>query len=285
MKVLRTVAELRAHLAPERAAGRSIALVPTMGAFHAGHEALMRAARQAGDVVVVSSFVNPTQFDERADLERYPRDEARDARIAREQGVDLLFAPDARDVYPPGFATTVSVEGIPAAFEGAVRGPSHFSAVATIVTKLFNMVGADVALFGQKDAQQLAVVRRLVADLDLPVRVEAVPTVRDPDGLALSSRNVRLDETDRGRALALSSGLRAAQAAMGAGAREPGALRTAALDAMAAHDVEPEYLGLVDPDTFAPLAALDGGALLVVAARVGDVRLIDNALITTDQGP
>jgi len=281
MRTLRTVAALREHLAARRTAGRTIALVPTMGAFHAGHEALMRAAGAHADVVVVSLFVNPTQFDERADLAAYPRDEARDAAIAARAGADVLFAPSAEAVYPPGFATVVGVGGVAEPLEGAERGPGHFAGVATVVTKLLCMAAPDVALFGQKDAQQLAVVRRLVRDLDLPVRIVAVPTVREPDGLALSSRNVRLNPADRARALALSEGLRAAEAAAAEGERDAGALRSAALGAMAARAVEPEYLELVDPETFSPLAAVDGAALVAVAARVGDVRLIDNTLLPT----
>ena len=280
MITVRTVAALRDRLRAERAAGRSIALVPTMGALHAGHEALIAAARPA-DVVVVSLFVNPTQFGEGADLAAYPRDEARDARIAAAAGADVLFAPSVQEVYPDGFVTTVTVGGVAEPLEGAVRGPGHFAGVATVVTKLFNAVGPDVALFGQKDAQQLAVVRRLVLDLGLPVRIEAVPTVREPDGLALSSRNARLDAAARTRAVALSAALREAERTVAAGERDPEAVRAAALAAMAAHDVEPEYLALVDPDTFLPLPALNGRALVAVAARVGGVRLIDNALITT----
>jgi pantoate--beta-alanine ligase len=254
-----------------------------MGAFHAGHKALMRAARRA-DVVVVSLFVNPAQFNEAADLEAYPRDEARDERIAEAAGVDVLFAPTSGEVYPAGFATTVSVGSIAETLEGAHRGPAHFAAVATVVVKLFGMADPDVAYFGQKDAQQLAVIRRVVADLNLRVRIEAVPTVREPDGLALSSRNVRLRGADRERATSLSAALRTAQAAIASGARDPRAIREAALGAMAAHEVEPEYLELVHPDTFEPLSSVNGRALVAVAARLGDVRLIDNTLITTDQG-
>ena len=281
MRTVRTVAALREALAAERAAGRTVGLVPTMGAFHAGHEALMRAARDRADVVVVSLFVNPAQFGEAADLDAYPRDEARDAAIAEAAGVDVLFAPSPDEVYPPGFATVVQVGGVAEPLEGAERGPGHFAGVATVVAKLLIMAAPDVALFGQKDAQQLAVVRRLVRDLDLPVRVEAVPTVREPDGLALSSRNVRLAPDERERALALSEGLKAAERAVAAGERDPEAVRRAGAAAMAARAVEPEYLALVDPETFSPLDAVNGSALVAVAARVGDVRLIDNLLLPT----
>jgi pantoate--beta-alanine ligase len=283
VRTIRTVAELREHLRPARRDGRTIGLVPTMGALHAGHEALIRAAREQAGVVVVSLFVNPAQFDERTDLDAYPRDEARDAEVAAAAGADVLFAPSVQEVYPDGFATTVSVAGITETLEGAQRGPEHFAAVATVVTKLLNIARPDVAFFGQKDAQQLAVVRRLVRDLDLPARIEAVPTVREPDGLALSSRNVHLDPAARGRAVALSEGLATARAAVARGERDPGAVRAAALAAIRARGVEPEYVELVHPDTFAPLAALNGRVLVAVAARVGGTRLIDNTPITTQE--
>src|SRR6185437_10678172 len=197
MNVVHTVAELRAALVGPRRAGQTIGLVPTMGAFHDGHLSLMRRARRDCDVVVVSLFVNPAQFNDPADLERYPRDHERDRALAAELGVDHLFAPAVEEVYPPGFATTVSVSGITEALEGAHRGRAHFDGVATVVTKLFNMVSPDVAYFGQKDAQQALVIRRLVRDLDMPVRIEVCPTVRESDGLALSSRNAHLSAADR----------------------------------------------------------------------------------------
>jgi len=280
MRTLRTVAEVRAAVARVRERGGSVGLVPTMGAFHAGHDALMRAAREACDEVVVSLFVNPAQFEDQGDLAAYPRDEGADAARAAGLGVDVLFAPAREEVYPPGFATTVAVAGLSEVLEGAHRGPGHFAGVCTVVAKLLNVVGPDVAYFGQKDAQQVAVVRRMVRDLEIPVRVEVVPTVREPDGLALSSRNVRLGRADRARALALSRALRAAEAAVAAGERD--AARVLAAGRAAMDGVEPEYLALVDPDAFTPLAAVDGRALVAVAARVGPVRLIDNALIGAD---
>lgn len=280
MRIARSVEALRATLAPHRVEGAAIALVPTMGALHAGHVALIHRAGELAPVVVVSLFVNPTQFDEATDLAAYPRDEAADAARAEAEGADVLFAPAPAEVYPAGFATTVSVAGVTEPLEGAVRGRGHFDAVATVVLKLLNMTQPDVALFGQKDAQQAAVIRRMTADLNVPVRIETVPTVREPDGLALSSRNVRLAGTDRPRALALSQALIAASAAVAEGERAPDAIVDRARGAMAALRVEPEYLALVSPDTFAPAAALDGGALLAVAACVGDVRLIDNTLLT-----
>jgi pantoate--beta-alanine ligase len=283
VKTVRTVADVRAHVAAVRAAGRSVGLVPTMGAFHGGHHALMRAARAQCDEVVVWLFVNPTQFDEASDLAAYPRDEARDAAEAAELGVDVLFAPSVEEVYPPGFATTVRVEGISDVLEGAERGPGHFAGVCTVVTKMLNMVAPDVAFFGQKDAQQVAVLRRMVRDLDMPVRLAVIPTVREPDGLALSSRNTRLDAGERRRAVALSRGLRAAEAAVAAGERDAAAIAAAARAAMDA--VEPEYLALVDPDSFQPVQNVNGRVLVAVAARIGATRLIDNAIIHTAATP
>jgi pantoate--beta-alanine ligase len=282
MRTVRTVAEVRAALREPRGAGRSIGLVPTMGAFHEGHLSLIRRGRAETDVVVVSLFVNPTQFDDAGDLAAYPRDEARDAQLAADAGADLLFAPPPEEVYPPGFATTVGVRGLTERLEGEHRGVGHFDGVTTVVTKLFNMVGPDVAFFGQKDAQQALVVRRLVADLDMPVRVDVAPTVREPDGLALSSRNVRLSPGERERAVALSAGLRAAEAAVAAGERDAHRVRTAALAAMHDFAVEPEYLELVSTEDLAPVSAIESRALLAVAARVGDVRLIDNALLSAN---
>ena len=281
MITIATKAEMHAHTAAARAEGRRIGLVPTMGAFHAGHHALMRAASEACDEVVVSLFVNPTQFDEAGDLAAYPRTEQRDAAEAGALGVDVLFAPSPEEMYPGGFATSVRVDGLAEVLEGAERGPGHFAGVCTVVTKLFNVVAPDVAYFGQKDAQQVAVVRRMVADLDLPVAIEVVPTVREPDGLALSSRNVRLDAGERERAVALSRALGAAGAALGAGERDAASLRQAALAAMHELGVEPEYLALVDPDSFQPVSTVNGRVLVAVAARVGDTRLIDNALFQT----
>ena len=281
MITIRTKAEMRAWVGAARREGRSVALVPTMGAFHAGHHALMDAARAVCDEVVVSLFVNPAQFDEAGDLAAYPRTEERDAAEASALGVGVLFAPSPEEVYPQGFATTVRVAGLSDVLEGAERGPGHFAGVCTVVAKLLNVVTPDVAVFGQKDAQQVAVLRRMVADLDLPVRLEVVPTVREPDGLALSSRNTRLDPGERARAIALSRALRAAEDAIGDGEHDAAQLREAALAAMAPHGVDPEYLALVDPDSFAPVDAVNGRVLVAVAARLGDTRLIDNALIQT----
>jgi pantoate--beta-alanine ligase len=199
--------------------------------------------------------------------------------------VDALFAPGVEEIYPEGFATSVRVEGLGEILEGAERGPGHFAGVCTVVAKLFNIVAPDVAYFGQKDAQQVAVLRRMTADLDIPVRIEVVATVREPDGLALSSRNVRLDARERERALALSEALAAAREAIGAGERDAAHIRAAARAAMAPHRVDPEYLALVDPDSFLEVDAVNGRVLVAVAARVGDTRLIDNALIQTVATP
>ena len=279
MRTVRTIAELRAHLARVRAGGRTVGLVPTMGAFHAGHHSLIRAAREAHDELVVSLFVNPAQFNEAADLAAYPRDEARDAAEAAALGADVLFAPPVEEIYPPGFSTTVHVAGLTDVLEGAHRGAAHFDGVCTVVTKLLNIVAPDAAYFGQKDAQQLAVVRRLVRDLDLPVCIEGLPTVRDDDGVALSSRNAHLSPAERERARALSRGLRAAAALVAAGERDGGPLVAAEHAELAAEGIEPEYVALVDPDSFEALTRLDGRALLAVAARVGATRLIDNVLL------
>lgn len=286
MRTVRTVAALREALAAPRRDGRSIGLVPTMGALHEGHLSLIRRARAATDVVVVSLFVNPTQFAPTEDLASYPRDEERDARLADAAGADLLFAPAVEEVYPDGFATSVHVEGVSEPLEGARRGASHFDGVATVVTKLLNMAGPDVAFFGQKDAQQAAVIRRVVRDLDIPVRIETCPTIREPDGLAMSSRNAYLTPEERPRAVALRRALDAARDAVAAGERDPGAVVAAARVPMAELGVEPEYLELVDPDTFTPVTRLgDRDVLVAVAARVGRARLIDNDTIHSNGRP
>ena len=279
MKIVRTVADLRTNLEASRRAGKTIGFVPTMGWFHEGHLSLMRRARAECDVTVVSLFVNPTQFNDPRDLQAYPRDEDRDARMAQGERVDLLFAPDAKDVYPDGYATTVTVGVIAAPLEGQSRGASHFAGVATVVSKLFNMVQPTVAYFGQKDAQQALVIKQMVRDLDFPIRIEVCPTVREPDGLAMSSRNVRIREGDRPRALSLRAGLDAALAAVKAGERRADAIEQAARDAMHARGVDPEYFAAVPASTLVPAARLSGDVLLAVAARVGDVRLIDNEIV------
>jgi pantoate--beta-alanine ligase len=285
MRVIRTVRELRDALAPERVTGRSIGLVPTMGSFHDGHLSLVRRAREACDVVVVSLFVNPAQFGPTEDLASYPRDEARDRALAEAEGVDVLFAPPVDEVYPDGFDTTVTVGGLTSVLEGdpARRGPGHFAGVATVVTKLFNMVGPDVAYFGQKDAQQALVIRKLVRDLDIPVRIEVLPIVRDPDGLALSSRNAYLSADERERALALSRALRAAEEAVAGGTVEADAVLAAARAKLDEAGIEPEYLELRSVGDLSEVERVNGSTLLAVAARVGRARLIDNAILRGDR--
>jgi pantoate--beta-alanine ligase len=279
MRALRTVAELRSALAPARREGLTIGLVPTMGALHEGHLSLIARAREQCDRVVVSLFVNPAQFNERSDLDRYPRPLEQDANLAAEAGADLLFAPTVEEVYPPGFATAVEVLGITDRLEGAVRGAAHFRGVTTVVTKLLSMTQPDIAYFGQKDAQQVVVIRHLVRDLNLPVQIEVCPTMRELDGLAMSSRNARLDADERARALCLYHALNAAAEHAYRGERSAEVLLSAAREAMAAFAVEPEYLALVDPDTLEPVAQLREPALLAVAAHLGDTRLIDNLIL------
>lgn len=278
MIVVRTVDQLRTALREHRS-GR-IGFVPTMGALHEGHATLLRAARADSDTVVLSIFVNPTQFEEQSDLASYPRDEDADLLRAVGEGVDVVFAPEPADVYPPGFATTVRVAGpIAETLEGAHRGRGHFDGVATVVTKLLLAVLPDTAYFGAKDAQQVAVVRRMVADLGIPVRIAVCPTSRDPDGLARSSRNTRLSEAERAQALAIPRALRAVTDAAADGAAEVARLRDLAVGVLADAGVEPEYVELVDPDTFAPASDLSRPVLVAIAARVGATRLIDNVVL------
>jgi pantoate--beta-alanine ligase len=280
VKILRAKDELRDALVEPRRAGRAIGLVPTMGCLHEGHLSLLRAARAECDVVVMSLFVNPAQFGPGEDLDRYPRDEERDLRLAAEAGVDLVYAPPVEEVYPEGFSTKVEVEGLTEVLDGdpARRGPGHFRGVTTVVAKLFNTVGPDIAYFGQKDAQQAAAIRRMVRDLDFPLRVEVLPTVREPDGLAMSSRNAYLGPEDRQRAAALSRALRAAEEGARAGSLEAGI--AAARRELAAAGIEPEYLEARDAEKLYPVAELNGRPVLVaVAAQVGGARLIDNVLI------
>lgn len=278
MIVVRTVADLRAALR-ERRGGR-IGLVPTMGALHEGHATLLRAARADNDTVVMTIFVNPAQFNEQADLAAYPRTEEADLAVAETEGVDIVFAPDTDEVYPRGFATTVSVTGpIAETLEGAERGRAHFDGVATVVTKLLLAALPDHAYFGAKDAQQVAVIRRLVADLGIPVALVVCPTSRDADGLARSSRNTRLSPEERARALAIPRALREVTDAAAAGIRRSDALRERALDVLAEALIQLEYVAFVDPETFDPVSSVDRPTLVAIAARVGATRLIDNAVI------
>jgi pantoate--beta-alanine ligase len=250
-----------------------------MGALHEGHLSLIRRAREQCEVVVLTLFVNPAQFNQRSDLERYPRSEEHDASLAAEAGVDVMFAPSAEEMYPSGFASAVEVLGVSEGLEGDARGAEHFRGVCTVVTKLLCMTMPDAAYFGQKDAQQLAVIRRLVADLNLAVRIEGCPTVREVDGLAMSSRNSLLPAEARARALALPAAIDAAVELAFLGERSGAALLEAAREAMLGFGVEPEYLALVDPETFSLRESLSGETLLALAAWVGEVRLIDNAML------
>ncbi len=279
MNTARTVAEVRAAVGAARAAGKTVGFVPTMGAFHAGHLSLMRRARERCGFTVVSLFVNPTQFNDPKDLAAYPRDERADAAMAKAEGVDLLFAPEAAELYAPGHATTVVVGGLSDVLEGASRGAGHFHGVTTVVSKLFNVVQPDVAFFGQKDAQQALIVRRMVRDLDFPLEVEVRPTVRESDGLAMSSRNARLGGDDRRRALALHAGLAVAERAIAAGERDGARIADAAAATMRERGVTPEYFALVSADTLEPVVPLAGRILVAVAAPVGPVRLIDNVIV------
>lgn len=280
VKLVRAKADLRAALAAERRAGRSIGLVPTMGGLHEGHLSLLRAARAECDVVVMSLFVNPAQFGPGEDLERYPRDEGRDAELAAEAGVDLIYAPPVEEVYPEGFSTHVSVGGLTEVLCGDPRrrGPTHFRGVTTVVAKLFNTIQPDVAYFGQKDAQQLAAIRRMARDLDFGARIEGLPIVREADGLAMSSRNAYLDPADRERATALSRALRAVERAAEAGSLAE-ALEAGRRE-LAAAGVEPEYLEARDLDDLLPAVELgDRPVLVAIAAQIGAARLIDNVVI------
>jgi pantoate--beta-alanine ligase len=278
---LRTKAELRTALESPRREGMTIGLVPTMGFLHEGHLSLIRAARAECDLVVMSLFVNPTQFGPNDDLDRYPRDEERDLRLAGEAGADFVFAPPVEEVYAPDASTDVEVGGpLTGVLDGDPdrRGPEHFRGVTTVVAKLFNLVGPDVAYFGQKDAQQAVVIRRMVRDLDFPVRIEVMPTVREADGLAMSSRNAYLQPDERKRATALSRALAAAERGAHAGSLAEGI--EAAHAELAAAEIEPEYLEARDAETLEPVERLAERPLLVaVAARVGSARLIDNVLI------
>jgi pantoate--beta-alanine ligase len=285
MMVLRTVGDLRAALEPHRRAGRVVGLVPTMGALHEGHLSLIDCARSQCDVVVVSLFVNPAQFDEQADLALYPRREEHDRQLAARAGADILFAPSPQEVYPAGFTTSVEVLGLTDRLEGAARGAAHFRGVTTVVTKLLNMVSPEVAYFGQKDAQQVIVIRRLVVDLNMAVRIETCPTVREADGLAMSSRNARLSPAERAQALGLHAALAAAAAAAADGERSAARLTRIAQEAIEPYELEVEYLELVDPATLEPVSRLQQPALLAIAARAGSTRLIDNLPLSPTMHP
>ncbi|HET7599743.1 MAG TPA: pantoate--beta-alanine ligase [Gemmatimonadales bacterium] len=284
MRELTAAADLRAFVREARGAGRRLALVPTMGFLHEGHLALVDAARRAADAVVMSVFVNPLQFGPGEDLDRYPRDLARDRALARGRGVDALFVPAAAEMYRPGADTRVVPGAAAERWEGAAR-PGHFTGVLTVVTKLLHLAEPDVVCFGQKDIQQAILVRRMLRDLDWPVELVLVPTVREPDGLALSSRNVYLDAAARARAGSLSRGLRAAEAAFRAGARSAAALEAAVRrELAAAPGVEADYIAVAEPDAMQPVAEARDGTIVAVAARIGRTRLIDNVILREGAG-
>ena len=274
MQILETVAATRAAV---RAASRPLGLVPTMGFLHDGHLSLVRAARRDCATVAVSIFVNPTQFGPQEDFASYPRDPARDLAMLREAGVDLAFVPPVAEIYPPGFDTTVTVGGVTAVLEGAAR-PGHFQGVATVVAKLFNILQPDRGYFGQKDAQQVAVLRKLVADLALPVEIVALPTVRAPDGLALSSRNARLSPEERRAATVLWRALQTAAKLFQSGERDADRLRSAMRATLADEPLARiDYVSVADATTLAELGQIEGPALASLAVYIGRTRLIDNA--------
>lgn len=286
MRVLRTVAQLRAAIGEARRDdGATVGLVPTMGALHEGHLSLVRAARSAHELVVVSIFVNPTQFNDSADLAAYPRQERRDLELAEQAGVDIVFAPEAVEMYPDGFATRVHVGGaLTSALEGAMRGSAHFDGVATVVSKLLLAALPDAAYFGQKDAQQLLVIRRMVEDLGIPSRIVGCPTSREADGLARSSRNQRLSAEERARAAAIPRALEAVVGAVVTGETRTDELRARGEAVLALSGIEAEYLAFVDPASLEPVHMIEGHVLCAIAARVGDVRLIDNVLLDRGSG-
>jgi pantoate--beta-alanine ligase len=279
MQVLSTIREMRAACRAVRQCGQSLGLVPTMGALHAGHIELVRAARGQCDVVAASIFVNPTQFGPNEDFAKYPRTFEQDCALLKAEGVALLFAPQPEEMYPPCAGTFVEVEGVGDRLDGASR-PGHFRGVATIVAKLFHIVGPDKAFFGQKDAAQVAVLRSMVRDLNFDLELVVCPTVREADGLALSSRNRYLSASERARALVLSNALNVIAAKYRAGEKDVARLLEAGRGVMATEpEVRIDYFAIVDPETLLPLTEARAGALVAVAAHVGSTRLIDNTLL------
>jgi pantoate--beta-alanine ligase len=279
MEIIRTVEELRRWTRADRYETNTIGIVPTMGALHAGHASLIRAARNSCGCVVVSIFVNPTQFGPNEDYARYPRTFDADCEIAKAEGATLVFAPAVEEMYPPGAATFVEVEGLGNRLDGASR-PGHFRGVATVVSKLLIATEADLAFFGQKDAAQVAVLRRMVTDLRLPAKIVVCPIVREADGLALSSRNAYLSASERTKVLALSRAIRYAEGLVAAGERRAGSLIAAARQIFATEpDIRVDYVELVDWDTLLPVETATPGTLFAVAAWVGTTRLIDNTVI------
>jgi len=279
MKIVHTIAEIREFVRQARLAGRTVGLVPTMGYLHEGHLELMRRARERCGIVVASVFVNPTQFGPNEDLARYPRDLERDARLAAEVGVDVIFNPPVEEMYPPGYCTYVDVERITENMCGASR-PGHFRGVATVVTKLFNIVRPDAAFFGQKDAQQALVIRRMAADLNMDLEIVTVPTVREPDGLAMSSRNVYLDPEQRRAALDLAGSLDRAVEAVRAGERDVLQIRRLVEELIRAEPLARiDYVEIYSYPGLEPVERLQGQALLALAVKFGQTRLIDNVIL------
>jgi pantoate--beta-alanine ligase len=271
--------EVRRAVRSAQGRGQTVGFVPTMGALHAGHASLIAAARRECDFVVVSIFVNPTQFAPHEDLAKYPRPLEADRRICHQAGADLVFVPTVEAIYPAGFSTYVTVEGLSSILEGVAR-PTHFRGVTTVVLKLFQMVPADIAFFGQKDYQQQTIIRKMVADLNLPITIRVCPTIREPDGLAMSSRNVYLNSDQRKVSLALYRTLELARTELARGERDLPALRQRLRACLGADPaVQPDYATLVDPDTLAELDTPGPRVVALVAARVGTTRLIDNAVI------
>jgi pantoate--beta-alanine ligase len=283
VKLVETIAECRAALDPLRRAGRRIGFVPTMGYLHEGHLSLVDRARRDGDDVVLSIFVNPLQFSPHEDYERYPRDRRRDLALAEDREVDLIFAPGLEEMLPARPLTKVTISQLTDRYEGAVRGPAHFDGVLTIVAKLFHIVEPGFAVFGQKDAQQAAAVRRMVRDLDFPVEIVVAPTVREPDGLACSSRNAYLSPDERREALAISRALFLGAELARAGERDAARIESVMRQELSRSPaIVVEYAAIVDPETFAPLERVSAASLAVVAGRVAGTRLIDNAPLLSD---
>lgn len=278
MKTVKELPSLRALVREARSDGASVALVPTMGALHDGHLSLVRLARKACGLTVVSIFVNPLQFSPGEDFERYPRREEDDALLLATAGADLLYVPAGKDFYPPDFSTAIEVAGVSAGGEGAAR-PGHFRGVATVVAKLFLQVQPDAAFFGRKDLQQVAVIRKMTRDLDFPIRIEVGPTIREPDGLALSSRNAYLSADERRRASGLSAALFAAARRAAAGERDVGRLENETRRDLTAAGLAVDYVAVVLPETFDRPRRVEAGAALCAAVRAGKTRLIDNVLL------
>jgi len=282
METISNITEMQSRCLNARAAGQTIAFVPTMGFLHDGHLSLLREGRKRGDLLVLSIFVNPTQFGQGEDLDRYPRDFENDEKLARECGVDLIFYPDAESIYPAGYATYVTVEGhLTTSLEGACR-PTHFRGVTTVVTKLFTIVQPHVAIFGSKDFQQLAVIQRMTTDLNLPVEIVGMPIVRETDGLAMSSRNVYLSAEERKQSLALVATLRMSMAEVSKGEQDAIRILESAQQRLTAEpDLKIDYVKICNAETLEEVETIDQQAVMLLAVSVGKTRLIDNSLLVT----